>query len=84
MNKVISEFIKADDKKVEAIIKEHPLQIPVPVAAKLLGCQEASVREFLTNGNVGMAWKKPGKQNHGFCIPTAQFMRWYLNIYANI
>lgn len=84
MMDVIKDFIRQDDGKVEEIIKQYPLQIPTSVAAKLLGCQEASVREFLTNSNVGMSWKKPGKQNHGFCIPTAQFMRWYLGINIRI
>lgn len=84
MSDKITEFIKADDAKVEKIIKEHPLQIPVAVAADLLGCHVDSVREFLTNSNIGMSWLKPGKQNHGFCIPTAQFIRWYLNIKINI
>lgn len=84
MSDTILNFIKSDDAKVENIIKKYPLQIPVAVAAELLGCHETSLREFLTNSNIGMSWLKPGKQNHGFCIPTAQFMRWYLNIKINI
>ena len=76
----IAEFIDADNKKVEKIIAEHPNQIPTKVAAELLGLTEKSMREFLCSSSVGMSWRKAGAVSRGFAIPTAQFVRWYLNM----
>ncbi|MDO5559383.1 MAG: hypothetical protein Q4F95_07255 [Oscillospiraceae bacterium] len=78
----IADYLKADTDKLEKLIEEHPQSIPTKKAAEFLGLHEDSMRQFLENSNVGMSWRKPGKLNRGFYIPTGQFVRWYLNVKA--
>lgn len=74
----IKEFLDNDVKKLEEIIEQHPKQIPVSVVAELLGCSLESVRTMCEENHVfGEGWRKSGKLNKGFCIPTALFVRWY-------
>lgn len=76
----LTEFIKADNERLEKIIEEYPNQIPIPVAAELIGVDPNNLRDSIEHGNLGISWKKPGKLNRGFCIPTAKFIRWWLNM----
>lgn len=76
----ITDFLAEDNRKVQEIIEKYPLQIPTKVAAELLGTTESSMREFLSGSAIGMSWRKAGSTARGFAIPTAQFVRWYLNI----
>ena len=77
MTAAISEFLENDDKKIEELIKEYPVSIPTDVAAKFLGINPASMRAIMNDGTVGLSWKKDGKLNRGFFLPTAHFLRWY-------
>ena len=44
-------------------------------AAPLMGFTKDSLRTYLRNGgDLGVAWKKEGKQNHGYSVPTFQFL----------
>lgn len=82
MNEKIStmtaEFLSKDNDKIDALIAEHPLGLSIREIADFLGLDVASVRAAVENGVVGLAWRKSGKANHGYFIPTAQFVRWYL------
>lgn len=76
----IPEFIKTDTEQLEKIIDEYPKQIPIPVVADLMAMDPNNLREAVEDGSLGISWKKPGKVNRGFCIPTGKFVRWWLNM----
>lgn len=74
----IKEYLDNDVARLEQLIAEYPQQIPVPIAAKFLGCAPESLRTACEEYALfGFAWRKPGKVNKAFCIPTAVFVRWY-------
>lgn len=57
------------------VVKENHDNIKTDVAADLLGVGIDSMRTYLKNGgDLGIAWKKPGKQNAGMSVPTFQFL----------
>ena len=79
----ISDFIKSDNSKIEEIIEKYPRQIPVSVIAELVGMDANSLRCAISKGNeplFGFCWQKTGKVNQGFAIPTAPFVRRWLNM----
>lgn len=73
----IEEFIAEDKARIEEIINKYPRQIPVPVVADLLGTNQSSLRAAIESGALGLAWRKTGKLNKGYCIPTAKFVYWW-------
>lgn len=74
----VKELLDEDVKKLNKIVTEHPKQIPIKVIADLFGCDVENVRTMCEDEHVfGVGWRKPGKLNRGFCIPTALFIRWY-------
>lgn len=77
---IIQTFIDADIEKVSKLIEENPQRIPIPVIADFLEMKQESARAAVECGAFGFAWRKDGKLNKGYCIPTAQFVRWYLNV----
>lgn len=76
----VNEFLHADNEKIDRLIENFPVNLPVSAIADFLCMDVASVRAVIENGVVGAAWKKQGCANHGYYIPTAQFVRWYLHI----
>lgn len=79
MTEKINEFMFKDNSKLEEIIEKYPKQIPVDVIAEWWGCTPDSIRTMLIEDNIiGVGWRKAGKLNRGFCIPTGHFLRWYL------
>lgn len=74
----IKSFIDADNQRLEKLIEEYPLTIPVPVASDFLGCHQDTLRSALEDGKLGFSERKLGKVNRGFVIPTGHFVRWYL------
>lgn len=76
----VNEFLYADNEKIDRLIENFPVNLPVSAIADFLCMDVASVRAVIENGIVGAAWKKQGRANHGYYIPTAQFVRWYLHI----
>lgn len=74
----VKELLDEDVKKLNKIVTSHPKQIPIKVIADLFGCDVENVRTMCEDEHVfGVGWRKPGKLNRGFCIPTALFIRWY-------
>lgn len=80
MTTAISEYLQHDDEKIEKLISDYPQNIPVRAAAEFLGVDDESVRSAIENGNFGYSWKKAGKLNRSFAIPTAHLLRWYMHI----
>ena len=76
----INEFLSADNAKIDRLIENFPVNLPVSAVADFLSMDVSSVRAVIENGVVGLAWKKSGRSNHGYYIPTAQFVRWYLKM----
>lgn len=76
----INDFIHQDNEKIDRLIENFPVNLPVSAVADFLSMDVSSVRAVIENGVVGLAWKKSGRANHGYYIPTAQFVRWYLKM----
>ena len=76
----IQAFLDEDINKIDALIEQYPLRLPIPVIAEFLKMNLGSVRAAVECGAFGFAWRKSGKLNKAYCIPTVQFVRWYLNI----
>lgn len=79
----INDFLAADNTKIDKLIENFPMNLPVSAVADFLSVDVASVRAAIECGSAfGMSWKKTGKANHGYFVPTAQFVRWYLRMYS--
>lgn len=78
MSNTINDFIAADNDKIDKLIAENPQSISISDISAFLGADVASVRAAIENNIFGMAWRKAGSARHGYFIPTAQFVRWYL------
>lgn len=74
----IKRFLEEDNSRVEELISKYPSTIPTAVVADFLGIAQTSVRSSIDNGAFGVGWRKPGKTNRSYCIPTANFVRWYI------
>lgn len=73
--KFLNSYIEENLIKVAEVIKENPSYIKTKAVADLLGVSLDSVKTYLRNGgDLGLAWKKEGKQNHGYSVPTFQFL----------
>lgn len=75
----IQAFLDSDLEKVDTLIEKCPDRIPVMVLVEFLKMDQNSVRAAIEAGAFGFAWRKDGKTNKAYCVPTAQFVRWYLN-----
>lgn len=75
----IEEFMEADRERMEELITKYPKQIPVPVVADFMGMDHNSLRAAIDGGSLGISWRKDGKLNRGYCIPTAKFVYWWFN-----
>jgi len=65
-------------EELERICKEHPIEIPVTVAAAWLGVNPESLRISIVQGRCGfpaLSWTRPGRSNSGYHIPTATFYK---------
>lgn len=79
----INDFISDDNAKIDKLIENFPINLPVSAVSDFLSVDVASIRAAIECGNAfGLAWKKSGKSNHGYYVPTAQFVRWYLGMYS--
>lgn len=77
--KVMS-FLNDDLNKIDTLIERCPQRIPIPTLADFLNIDENSLRAAIECGAFGFSWRKAGKANKAYCVPTAQFVRWYLNV----
>lgn len=78
MTETTRDFLKADEDKLDELIKENPIHISVNRIAEFLHINGDSARAAIECGAFGLSWRKQGKLNKAYCIPTAQFVRWYL------
>ena len=76
---IVKSFLDKDMEKCADLTHEYPENIPVKVAAELVGCSQETLRTAIDQFQlVGLSERKAGKQNRAFVIPTAHFLRWYL------
>ena len=63
-------------KELIALCEEHPIYIPVRVAAKYLGISEESLRNCIEMGRCpfGISWRSNDRS--GYKIPTLAFFSW--------
>lgn len=78
----VQNFINERYAEAERIIIKYPKQMPIQVAAELVGTDRQSIRDAIEHGFLGISWKAVGAANKGFCIPTVKFMTWWLDIRA--
>lgn len=76
----INEFLASDNDKIEVLVTSYPENIPVGKIAEFLGADVVSIRAAIENNVFGASWRKAGSARHGYFVPTAQFVRWYLNM----
>ena len=76
----INEFLTSDNEKIEVLVTSYPENIPVGKIAEFLGADVVSIRAAIENNVFGASWRKAGSARHGYFVPTAQFVRWYLNM----
>lgn len=76
----INEFLTSDNNKIEVLVTSYPENIPVGKIAEFLGADVVSIRAAIENNVFGASWRKAGSARHGYFVPTAQFVRWYLNM----
>lgn len=79
-NDKINDFLSQDNDKLADLIENNPVNVPVSSAAEFLGADVASIRAAIENDCFGAAWRKAGSTRSAYYIPTAQFVRWYLNL----
>ena len=76
----IKEFLDADMAKVEKLIEEYPINVPINKVAEFLEVNGETVRGMVVKGIFG-AWGQNTINKRFFVIPTANFVRWYLRIF---
>ena len=76
----INEFLSDDNSRIDQLVENNPCSLSVTDISNFLNMDVASVRSAIENNTFGMAWKKAGSARHGYFVPTAQFVRWYLNL----
>lgn len=78
-----SAFLAEDNEKIDKLIEEHPRSLSIMEIANFLGMDVTSVRSAIENNIFGMSWRKTGSARKAYNVPTAQFVRWYLNMNVN-
>lgn len=65
-------------EKLDKLVEEYPLKIPVNACAAFLGMNNESLRACLEYGACpfGLGWIKNNAQNRAFYIPTLTFYLW--------
>ncbi len=66
-------------EKLNALVKEYPIYIPLPKVATFLGADAEGLRNSIEKGQCpfGIGWKKSNFGNKAFKIPTVTFYLWY-------
>ena len=74
-------IIKTRLDELTHLCEEHPQYIPIKVAARFIGANEAGLREMIFKGQCpfGIAWQKDLHGNRVFKIPTIKFYLWFTN-----
>ncbi len=73
--------IKEQLVKLQEIVQEHPIKIPLRVAAEFLGMNEEALKAALMRGNApfGFAYQLKDGGYRVPIIPTTLFYLWFTN-----
>lgn len=81
MEEKINEFIASDKIWIGELIEKYPQQIPIAPIAQHWGCAPDTVRAMIEQSpTFGLYWRKAGKTNKAYLIPTGLFVRWYCKV----
>lgn len=81
VNDTLSEFLKAEREWINSIIEQYPRQIPINPIAEHWGCAPDSVRAAIEqDATFGVYWRKVGRANKAYMIPTGLFVQWYCKV----
>lgn len=73
-------FLTKDNEKIDKLLEGNPQSLSAMEIANFLNADVTSVRSAIENNVFGMSWKKAGSTRKAYNVPTAQFIRWYLNM----
>ena len=67
-------------KQLKELVNKHPVDIPLPEAAKLMGTNPETLRAAIDRGNFkpGYSWRRELATTKGYKIPTVPFYLWYM------
>ena len=68
-------------KKLEKLVEEHPIKLPLKVVADFLDMNEDGLKAALMRGNApfGFAYQKDDGGYRVMIIPTVKFYLWFTN-----
>lgn len=80
------EKIQEQLKKLEQLVTEHPVKIPLRAVADFLDMNEEGLKAALMRGNApfGFAYQKADGAYRVIVIPTVTFYLWYTNCNARM
>ena len=80
-NDTLSEFLKSEREWINGIIEQYPRQIPIAPIAEHWGCAGDSIRAAIEqDATFGLYWRKVGRANKAYMIPTGLFVQWYCKV----
>lgn len=80
-NDTLSEFLKSEKEWINEIIEKYPQQIPIIPIAEHWGCDPSSIRAAIEqDATFGLYWRKVGRANKAYIIPTGLFVQWYCKV----
>ena len=74
----LNSYLTGEMERLNELTEKKPLYLTVKDVSSFLGVDDESVRAAIECGVFGMAWRKSGKLNKAFHIPTAQFALWFI------
>lgn len=80
MNLTIPRPIVEDFEKLNNLIEENPVYIPIAQVANYLGMNPESLRCAIDQGRAsfGFSWKGDARGSRAFKIPTIAFYNWVM------
>ncbi len=69
-------------ERLNELVEQHPIYIPLPVVAEFLGMNAEGLRYSIEQGicPFGIAWQKSIGGYKAFKIPTVTFYFWIMNM----
>lgn len=80
MNQNIVKYLEDDEARLSQLVAENPVHLSPQKIADFMNTPVPSVRSMIDAGVFGASWRKDGKLNRGYFVPTANYLRWYLNM----
>ncbi len=79
MSEALRKALDEDDARLEKLVSQYPINIPIKVVAEFLGCGEQVVRSTLESKSIfGIGYRAGASSKAVYYIPTMKFVRWYM------